>query len=417
MTNLHNSRVKLALFLALTYSNASLANDWIPSDYGATIGYQHASEEDFSAKDLLSLDTETVWEFSERYEVTLGTHSHYDFAKKVDRDSQDSSAITNLYLSFEAWKLNWRIGKQQIAWGVVDGLRILDQISPLNFNEFNLQSTEERMQHQWMLNVEGEVASSSWQLLWSPEPKVHILPDQADLFSFRAPRLRYGAEIGSPSPTIVDESVDAHLVAARWTHFFDQFELTGAVIHGPDHEPIGELSGVGADQKLIRKYEERTLLGASLSADIGTMILRSEFAFSPNKSLNFRDGASLQEDQYKQSKFAIGVEFNAFWDLLFNLQYMNDHIYDADESLVRPETDHIVTFNARRNFMYDALTTELKIISSDHEDGEVQFNAKYELTESIFLDMGFDVFFGDEDTLFGQYDDRDRIRLGTTIHL
>ena len=403
--------------MALSYSANTWATPWVPSDHGAVLRYETGHEDSQRSLERVDLEAELAWEIEELFDLTLSGRGRYDFESLIDRDSKESASVRNAYLSFDVGDTSWQLGKQQVAWGVMDGLRLLDQVSPLDFHEFNLPSERDRRQHQWMLNVQGDVEDSSWQWLWSPVPKVHLLPDSDDLFSFQAPRLRYGAEVGSPTPEIVDRSSDDHLFAARWTTFFTNFEFTGAAIYGPDHEPTGHIQINGSQRRLIRTYEERTLVGASFSANVDDLILRSELVYSPDKSLNTRSTSSLSVQKYQHSKVAMAVEFNAPLGLLINFQYLVDHVHDADTDLVRPETDHLYTLTLKRDYLNQTLDSELKFITSDKQDGQVRLQTNYELNDSVVLALGADLFFGDEDTLFGQYDNRDRLLAGITVHL
>ena len=68
--------------------------------------------------------------------------------------------------------------------------------------------------------------------------------------------------------------------------------------------------------------------------------------------------------------------------------------------------------------MNDTLTFEvLAIHNTNASDGVVQAELAYQLTSSVTLSAGADVFYGDTEGVFGQFDERDRFSLTLAFSL
>jgi len=68
------------------------------------------------------------------------------------------------------------------------------------------------------------------------------------------------------------------------------------------------------------------------------------------------------------------------------------------------------------SFAYDAITAELRWYGTlDEGDGLGRAALTWEVGTSTSLSLGADVFYGDREGIFGQFDARDRVSAGLTV--
>ena len=73
----------------------------------------------------------------------------------------------------------------------------------------------------------------------------------------------------------------------------------------------------------------------------------------------------------------------------------------------------VATLLVQRDFLHDALIVEnIWLHGLRQSDGLVRPKVKYEVRTGLHLYLGFDWFYGTRNGLFGQFDGRDRVRIG-----
>ena len=78
--------------------------------------------------------------------------------------------------------------------------------------------------------------------------------------------------------------------------------------------------------------------------------------------------------------------------------------------------DTSATLLVRRDFMNDSLQAEALLIQSlNQRDGVLQASLQYEWRTNIRLKLGADIFYGNSQGLFGQFDQNDRISMGFEV--
>lgn len=202
----------------------------------------------FREKDFRLLQAQNIFEAELNYRVSPGleitsiNHFLYDavydiesarglFADKVDGafeyyDDFDR-IVRELYVSYRTPKLDIVLGKQQIAWGKMDG-RFIDVINPMDQREsVQLESGdyERRRIPLWMANATYYFGGTSLNVLWIPDFTKKLNPV-------------YGSPWFSPLIPPTDQMARANqaLLAGRTNTFGDSF-LT---LKEPDWDEISD---------------------------------------------------------------------------------------------------------------------------------------------------------------------------------
>jgi len=249
---------------------------------------------------------------------------------------------------------------------------------------------------------------------------VHDIPEPGAWFAFQAPRFRYGAMPGATLPEMTTElpasAIDDGTYGLRLSRPVGRFDVRLQAQSGLDYEPLGRIEAGPAGPRLVQFYERRELYGMSLEGMLGGLVLRAELAVQPGRRYNLRLDDRLTQGDGDQSTAALAVDIDAPFNTFINVQYVYDKVAAADAGLTRPEEDHIATVFVRRSFAYDAITAELRWYGTlDEGDGLGRAALTWEVGTSTSLSLGADVFYGDREGIFGQFDARDRVSAGLTV--
>jgi len=309
-----------------------------------------------------------------------------------------------------------RFGKQQIVWGVLDGLKVMDALNPQHFREFILADFADSRIGLWSAYADLYIGPWRTEFAWIPDATGHEIPTEGAWFELTAPRFRYGAPPGAPRlPVLTEEpehSVEDSAFALRLSRMLGGWDLSLVALSGSDFEPLGRVKVSPAGPVLERYYERRELYGLSAAYSLGRFVLRTELALRPGREFNLRRDGVLAAEPLDQHTAGLGVDFRGPFDTFVSLQYLVDHVQSAPAGLVRPATDRLATLFLRRNFAHDRLSAELRWYGDVSEgDGMLRGALTWLVGDETSLRIGFDAFHGDNDGLFGQFADRDRITL------
>lgn len=81
--------------------------------------------------------------------------------------------LRELYVDIFLSKMDFRIGRQIIRWGIVEGWRILDEVNPLDFTEHILRDVSDRYIPLWMVKGDYYAGPLTIEGLWVPDIKGH----------------------------------------------------------------------------------------------------------------------------------------------------------------------------------------------------------------------------------------------------
>ena len=216
-------------------------------------------------------------------------------------------------------------------------------------------------------------------------------------------------------PTTTDRGAGfggASAWAARLSRYLGDVDLAAQLYSGLDHEPLGRVRLLEDSPVVEQFYERRELLGLSAESAFGSMALRGELAFQPDRAFNLRD-QGLSVEEFDQTTVGLGADISAPLDLFVNVQFFWDHVEKAPASLVRPAIERIATVFLRRGFNYETVQAELRWYHSlVTRDDTVALRVDYNLNDEAVVYTAIEAFSGDKTGVFGQFDRRDRLILG-----
>lgn len=226
-----------------------------------------------------------------------------------------SEYLKELFVEYENELFDLRVGKQQFAWGVTDGLKVLDIVYPQDFRKFNQEEFEESRIPLWSVKFDYYVgADSEIQLVYIPNFEGAFFPggghpfatwdneffDVLDIYGVNTPagNVAFDVKYDEPAGTF-----DNGEYGAMWrqnlgdwsyslnfmSHFTDvkgayQTGMTTTIIPGAG--PGGSNLVVPTSIELTLRHKRMYSVGGSFDATLshlpllGSVILRAEAIYN-----------------------------------------------------------------------------------------------------------------------------------------
>ncbi|TPW11355.1 MAG: hypothetical protein FD130_1997, partial [Halothiobacillaceae bacterium] len=92
------------------------------------------------------------------------------FVERLDEEKDSPVAdIRELYADLFFDKLDLRVGKQYIVWGVLEGVRVVDEVNPIDFRELIMPDLLDYRIPLWSLKMDYTGESADYQFIWIPD--------------------------------------------------------------------------------------------------------------------------------------------------------------------------------------------------------------------------------------------------------
>ncbi len=327
------------------------------------------------------------------------------------------AGLREFYWQYSGESSFWQIGKQQVVWGEADGLKLLDLVNPQSFREFVLDDFDDSRIPLWMLNAQFNVtANGTLQLLWIPDTSTHELAPAGSPFALTSPAL-----VPAPAPgltTIVQQAEAPDALVAdsdfglRFSNFVAGWDFTLNYLYHYVDEPVVRAQMEGAGILVTQQYERSHLLGGTASTVFGDWILRTEVAYETDRYHRSQTALPgvVRADQWSS---VIGLDWQGWTDQFISLQWFQTSLRGDTTDLIKNQREDTLTFLWESSFLNETLTAKwLQIHSMDHGDGIFRPRLSYNYASNLDLTIAADLFYGNPDQLFGQFDSADRISIG-----
>jgi len=351
-------------------------------------------------------DQDEIWKPSRR--LIIGDHTDIE--------------LRELYLEIPFGDNYLTLGKQQIVWGKADGLKVLDVVNPQDFREFILDDFDDSRIPLWTMNLEVPISAVLLQLLWIPDRTYHNTPDSGAVYEFTAPFIVPVA----PPGVLVDlqdvERPDRFFadsdVGIRLTTFWKGWDLSANYFYHFDDRPVLfqslSITPTGPFVTIEPRYQRSHMIGGTFSNVFGDLTLRGELGYFTDRyfitnSPTDADGVFASDEL----SYVLGFDWFGFEDSLVSFQFFQSWVTDDESGIVRNELDTTTTLLLRHDFMNETLVTEILWLQNiNNGDGMVRPKLSYEINDSVNVWAGLDIFYGDREGLFGQFQNNDRFIVG-----
>lgn len=325
--------------------------------------------------------------------------------------------IDEFYLAIPAGALEFKLGKQEIAWGSIDGARVVDTVSPARLTEGLARDPRPDRIAIWAARMQAIIGRVDLDLVVAPDPTVNQLSEPGAAFFPRAPRFLAGLQPVGPLPPITRDNrgdlIGDATLGARISYRLDATDLRVSFVRGVDQDGVPVL---GAGQIELR-HPRRHTIGLELVRQFGGVVGRLEAAWTPDARFVVAGSLGTQVAEVDRIVGGIGADFSGPLGTYVNVQLIADHV-SSDRRLVRPATDVISTLRIQKDFGDNLHMVRAEWLNSFTDtDGLVRLELSRRIDDRFSIFIAGDIFYGPRRGIFGQFSDRSRMLSGIRFSL
>ena len=325
---------------------------------------------------------------------------------KQDKD-QKRTEMRELYFDIYLNNLDMRIGKQYVIWGVIEGIRVVDEINPMDFRELIIPDLLDYRIPLWTFKADYYHEKNAFEFLWIPDLKFHkpapagsewelfqVLPNTTKPQSFN---LKY-SEVGFK---ITREMFDASF-SLSYFYTWDDYPTTFRVISASEIQ-----SNSQADLAIYPTYMRMHMFGATMTKEIAGDILKAEFAYVKGKYFavvnKYKDGYLIDDGDVMKDhiRAALGYDFS-FWGADISPSVNQTYILNYESAILDNEIDTTFNLFLRKPIQkHSAVFTLLFIRLVNFQESYIKPRLTLNLTDHFQVILGADLFYGKR-TAFGR---------------
>jgi hypothetical protein len=158
-------------------------------------------------------------------------------------------------------------------------------------------------------------------------------------------------------------------------------------------------------------HERVHQLGATVSKDLGPMVLKGEAVYTMDRLFTTLDPLAtnglIEQDTLD---YIVALEWSFPEETRLNVQFFQRWFPDHVSGLVPDRTESAMSLLVSTQALHPRLEPEMLLASSlNRTDWSAQLKVNWRLDGNWRLAAGVDIFEGPADGLFGFYDDNDRV--------
>lgn len=381
------------------------------------------------------------------YGMRTDFNSYYDKNQEKMGNTQRTEWLRDCYIDYTSPQLDIRMGKQQVVWGMADGVPLLDRVMPFDLSSYWLPDFADIRIPLWMLKMEySPEIDSTLQFLIIPDFEASRSAPPNAPFAFKSFNdfdtfRNLNASLGGTTDLQLrrpSKQFENSRIGLRWRSMIGSAEYTLNWLYGystsaytyidsfiPSANPF-DPPFVGA-YKISRRHKLMQMMGFSFNRSfvepgpLEGWTVRGEFAYLKDEPTYYGTEGSRQRTELSDKyAYVLGFDKNVFTNWLFsvqfaqfihedadwpgNLQVLNAYTYGTTEKI-----ENTVTLKIATDFFHERLQPEVLVIYSDDNEGRISFKTKYELRDNIWLTLGYHHFWGNIWGANGQFRNDDQI--------
>lgn len=321
---------------------------------------------------------------------------------KREKDSPVAE-IRELYVDASTRNVDIRAGKQIIVWGVLEGIRITDEINPLDFRELILPDLLDYRIPLWSLKVDVYREIATYQLLWIPDIKFHEPAPPGSEWEL----LQEVPNTEKPDSFTLDNSE----LGIKYSTSVLDTEISLSYFYTWDDFPVVYRSAAinsALDPVFFPTYTRINIYGATAVRQAGSGVIKAEFAYVPDKYFGLqndtdRDGDGFLDDQgelqRKHVRWGLGYDFSKY-GADFSPAISQWIILDHDDHLIQDEFDTSLTLFVRKPIPEQSAVFQLLAIALVNlQELYLKPKITFAITDHFQVAAGFDIFTGKKSRL------------------
>ena len=307
------------------------------------------------------------------------------------------AAIRELYADMYLGNLDVRLGKQFVVWGVLEGVRITDEINPMDFRELILPDLLDYRIPLWMAKFDYYRPEASYQFLWIPDIRFHKPAPPGSEWELlqEVPGTRY------PQSFNYKNSEFGYKVN---TNLWDT-ELAFSYFYTWDDFPVifrHALLDQSIDPQFFPTYTRLSMYGATFVKQLSSYILKGEMAYVTGKYFAVanvdenHDGWLDKNGEFQRDhlRWGLGMDFN--WQGAdISPSIVQWIIFNYDPAIIQDQFDTGINLFVRKEYPDSStIFSLLAIYLVNLEEVYLKPKWTFRITDHFQIATGVDMFFG-----------------------
>ncbi len=306
--------------------------------------------------------------------------------------------IRELYIDIINANSDLRIGKQFIVWGILEGIRITDEMNPLDFRELILPDLLDYRIPLWSVKANYYTDEDTYELVWIPDIKSHKPAPGGSEWEL----LQEIPNTRRPTSYQLENSEWGF----RWSSTIAGSEVSLSYFWTWDDFPVAFRNAridATLDPLFFPSYTRISLYGATASRPVGLGILKAELAYVPDKYFGLKnsvdrdgDGFLDHQGELKRShmRWGLGYDFSR-WGADFSPALSQWIIFDYDRGLLQDQFDTALTLFVRKALPeQSAVFQTLIIVLVNLQEAYIKPKITFDITNHLQISTGLDLFYG-----------------------
>jgi len=377
---------------------------------------------------------EGKYAFSDSVSLRVATRAWYDavfdvtdrYGDNVRRDQQTEVSLREAVLAVSRGDFDVRIGRQQIVWGEAIGTFITDVVNPKDFREFILPDFTELRIPIWAIDATYRLAQNvTLQGVWTPDTLSNRLAKQGAEYQFTPPAYRFRNPVVRLPDDLDEFSLSRSQGGARLSVLRNGWDTSLLYYDTADKNPVYVQSRVPNPPRpdvivLDPQHPRLHIVGATLAKSFEPVVLRSEVALTIGKKYASTDPQDLDGIARRDTiDWLMGVDYTFFDTLDTALQINQKILTGPATNLIQPGIEGqfttSITLRVGTGFFDNTLNPSMLFaINVNRADLRLSPRLDWLVTGWLTMSVGFDIFQGHQQTLYGQFDNTDRVTFTTT---
>ncbi|MCR5028973.1 MAG: hypothetical protein K6A31_06915 [Fibrobacter sp.] len=310
-------------------------------------------------------------------------------------DEQTGAFLREAYFDYAGELLEIKAGRQIVTWGVADGLRITDLISPMDYTEFMANDYDDIRVPVNAIDLKFPGESFTAEAIFVPTPEYFVMPTGEDN--------PWSTELPEKTRVDLENTPEKRLknseYGGRFRYFLENFDFTLTALHTYNKAPVTVTSyNPQTDSVLIQGvYKPMNVVGGDISIPIGEFVLRGEAAEYFGEVLSSANGFSYKTRNTFNALAGLDWYAGNNWTLM--LQYMHKYIADYRDDLALEKNSSTVTARISKELLNNTLKLSLfGYFDIDNLGFYARAAADYLVNDQITLSLGADRFDGKRGT-------------------
>jgi hypothetical protein len=366
----------------------------------------------------LKLQSEVSADINSEWKAVVSFFAYYDAIYEINERDEYSQAVLDSYES-ETELLDTyiqgsvtsstdiKLGRQIIAWGNSENVRVVDVLNPLDIREPGMTDIADLRLPVTAVRLDYYAGDWSLSMIAIPEIRFNKIPP-------------YGSDfypgIQPPAPEIeIDDGGSNTEYAIALKGIFQGWDLS---FHGAEYYD-DEAHHEFINGRISRVHSKLKMLGVSANGTSGNWLVKTELA-----KIFGLEFFSDPDNDYSRVDLLIGVEYSGISDAVLSIESVVRRIDQFRDVLITgPDKTDRDSYQTVLRFTGSYLNDRLDITAAGSFYGKetkngyfYRLSADYEIISALVFTFGVVTYHSGEDPFFQAIKDNDRIFLDFTYN-